>query len=136
MAKKIIGILLFQLLFFVSTYASLFRNPEPNLGAIKVEQSFSIFRHCTGEKNKPVLKTMNLNIREVENSLKDSANYSGYFDIPEFYDADCQPNFTLKMSLYAGNMRHNNACEYRLDSTPGSHSSGEYERRSACGMVV
>lgn len=132
--KKII-LALYLLLVAFCSFAQ--KNAEPKLGAIKVEQHFSVFRHCTGEKNKPVLKTMNLCIREVENSLKDSANYSGYFDIPEFYDADCQPNFTLKMSLYAGNMRHENDCEYKLlKITPGSHSSGEYERRSACGMVV
>lgn len=130
--KRIILALCLQVIAFC-TFAQ--KNAEPNLGAIKVEQSFSIFRHCMGD-SKPELKRMELYIGDTKCDLKDSANYSGYFDIPEFYDADCQPNFTLKMSLYAGNMRHNNDCEYRLDSTPGSHSSGEYERRSACGMVV
>lgn len=107
-----------------------------NRGAIKVEQRFNVFRDCwLGERNKPVLKTMELMINNISNSIKDCDNYSACFDIDNFYNDNDDKNFTLKMKLYAGNMRHNNNREYELFiTTPGIHLSNEYENRSACGM--
>lgn len=125
--------LLLLLLTPITTYAQ--TSIPQNIGVIQIQQKFSIFRHCIGSKNKPVLKNMNVIIGNSSYSLKDSVNYIGNFDIDNFYTDNGEPNFTLKMQLYAGNMRHNNEREYELITHPGIHLSNEYENRSACGII-
>ena len=102
-----------------------------NLGAIKIEQKFGVFRHCWfGEKKKPKLESMVLQVNNVPHSFVNNK----IVKIENFYNEKGEPNFTLNVEVVASNMRHNNDCSYSLLTSMGNHTSQEVERRSACGI--